>query len=342
MVIVRAPLRISFGGGGTDLEAYYAHFGGFVVSASISRYCYAVVNTRTDTCIRISSADYHIWESLTLGQQITIASPLAHPKAVVSRFSESAALKGGLDLFTATEVAPGTGLGSSSALTVALVHALSVLTGGEMKHEDIAELACSIEIEDLQMSIGKQDQYASAMGGINAITFSTRGVQVTPLSLPADIVSSLNTRLLLFSTNLTHDSSELLKQQSENTQHQPKTVDTLHRMKELAYVMRDVLQAGELDQFGHLLDQVWQEKRGLSASVSSSAIDQYYQAARNAGALGGKLTGAGGGGFLLLYCPLSSQQAVREVMSRLGLHEMPFDFDFSGSTVTVYSTRTTG
>lgn len=331
MIIVRAPVRISFGGGGTDLAAYYERFGGLVVSAAITRYCQVVVNERTDNLVYISSADYHTWESYPLDSQPSLQQPLALPKAVVSWFMGQGALKTGVDLFLSAEVPPGTGLGSSSAMTVALVHALSALTGRVLGSLEMADLACLVEIDLLQMPIGKQDQYASAVGGVNSIEFTRQEVSVTPLSLTTQTVSSLNRRLLLFATGQAHNSADILGPQRTDTQKQPKTIDALHRMKSLAVEMQQALLANELDYFGELLDKAWQEKKSLSAKVSSHSIDQYYTAARQAGALGGKITGAGGGGFLLLYCPPRAQKEVRTALAQLGLREMMFDIDLIGT-----------
>ena len=333
MIIVRAPVRVSFGGGGTDLAAYYERFGGLVVSAAITRYCQVVVNERTDHHVSISSADYHTWESYPLDSLPPLQQPLALPKAVVSWFVSQDALKTGIDLFLSSEVPPGTGLGSSSAMAVALVHALSALTGHVLGPLELADLACHIEIHLLQMPIGKQDQYASAVGGLNTIEFTRQEVSVTPLSLSPHIVSSLNRRLLLFTTGQARNSADILQQQRADTEKQPKTIDALHRMKSLAVEMQQALLSDELDYFGELLDKGWQEKKGLSTKVSSQLIDQSYAAARQAGALGGKITGAGGGGFLLLYCPLRAQKEVRATLTQLGLREMMFDIDLTGTQI---------
>ncbi|HZR43884.1 MAG TPA: hypothetical protein VFB12_27465 [Ktedonobacteraceae bacterium] len=335
MVIVRAPVRISFGGGGTDLAAYYEQFGGLVVSTAITRYCYVIANRRKDGCINISSADYHVWETCERGTVPEIAAPLALPKAAIRWLTEQGLLEsvGGVDLFLASDVPPGTGLGSSSAMAVALISALTALAGLQMTAAEAAELACHLEIERLHMPIGKQDQHASATGGLNTIEFMREGVQVTPLELPGDVISSLNARLLLFATGQTRDSADILGQQREDTQKKPKTIESLHRIKALAIEMREALLRGDLDGFGQLLDEGWREKKGLSHKVSSETIDQWYEVARQAGAIGGKITGAGGGGFLLLYCPQACQQAVRKALEVFGLKEMSFDLDFVGVQV---------
>jgi D-glycero-alpha-D-manno-heptose-7-phosphate kinase len=324
---------VSFGGGGTDLAAYYERFGGLVISAAITRYCQVVVNERTDQRISISSGDYHIWESYSLDSLPPLQQPLALPKAVVSWFVSQGALKTGIDLFLSSEVPPGTGLGSSSAMAVALVHALSALAGRVLEPLELADLACHVEIDLLQMPIGKQDQYASAVGGLNTIEFTRQEVSVTPLSLSPHIVSSLNRRLLLFTIGQSRNSADILEQQRADTKKQPKTIDVLHRMKSLAVEMQQALLSDELDYFGELLDKGWQEKKSLSAKVSSQLIDQCYAAARQAGALGGKITGAGGGGFLLLYCPLRAQKEVRTALIQLGLREMMFDIDLTGAQI---------
>ncbi|MBV9689804.1 MAG: GHMP kinase [Ktedonobacteraceae bacterium] len=331
MLIVRAPFRISFGGGGTDLAAYYTRFGGFVVSAAITRYCYVIADQPTDGGIHINSADYRLWETYPRGMLPTMQEPLALPKAAIAWFAKYGLLEKGVNLFLSSEVPPGTGLGSSSAMAVALVQALSFYLARPIEPLGVAELACWLEIEQLGMPIGKQDQYASACGGLNAIHFTDGGVRVIPLDLSANVVTALSSRLLLFSTGQTRNSAAILCQQRADTQSDPATVASLHRIKALAEQMREALLAGHLDHFGQLLDLAWCEKRNLSEHISTTVIDCWYKAARQAGALGGKITGAGGGGFLLLYCPLPRQEAVRATMAHMGLREMTFDLDFMGT-----------
>ncbi len=335
MVVVRAPVRISFGGGGTDLAAYYAHFNGFVVSGAITRYCYVMAKRTYDGSIRISSADYHTWQSYPRGSVLPVTAPLSLPKAAIAWFIERGLLTEGVDLFLASEVPPGTGLGSSSSMAVALVHALAALTGMDMEPEKAAELACELEIGRLAMPIGKQDQYASAVGGLNTIEFSANAVHVSPLALAPEVSSALGARLMLFSTGQARNSAEILDKQRADTEKKVKTVEVLHRIKALAIAMQKALVAGDLDHFGRLLDLSWQEKKQLSRKISSSAIDACYEAARRAGAIGGKIVGAGGGGFLLLYCPPPRQKAVRTALAHYGLREMTFDFDFTGAQVLV-------
>lgn len=335
MVVVRAPVRISFAGGGSDLAAYYERFGGEVLSAAITRYCYVVVERPDDASIRINSADYRLFESFAPGEVPTVEGPLVLPKAAIERFARRGLRETGIDLFMAAEVPPGSGLGSSSAMAVALGHALAVYTGRRIQPDEAAELACKLEIERLGMPIGKQDQYASAFGGLNTIEFRTSGVTVRPLALPDGVATALSARLLLFSTGQTRDSATILRQQEADTRSKAGVVVSLHRMKALAAEMRSALEAGELDRFGQLLHRGWMEKRALSTKVSTAEIDYWYEAARAAGALGGKIAGAGGGGFLLLYCPVRSQPALRAALAEFGLRELAFDFDTHGAQVLV-------
>lgn len=334
MIVVRAPARISFGGGGTDLEAYYGRFGGLVLSAAITRYAYVVARPSPDRGISIVSADYQMAEHLTPDRPVAVREPLALPKAALAAYADSGMLPArGVRLFLAADVPPGTGLGSSSAMAVALVRALAEHTGTPLDAGRTAELACQIEIERLGLPIGKQDQYASAFGGLNSIAFTSDGVRVTPLALPDAALEALASRLLLFATGSTRSSASILRGQRADTRDNPAVVERLHRLKALAVAMRDELIAGDFDGFGVLLDHAWQEKRGLSAAISSGAIDAAYAAAREAGALGGKITGAGGGGFLLLYVPPRRRVAVRTAMASHGLRALTFAFDRTGVAV---------
>lgn len=332
-IIVRSPVRISFGGGGTDLEAYYGRYGGFVVSAAIARYAYVAVREPDDRTIRISSADYRVWESYPRGEVPPVAEPLVLPKAAVASLAGSELRERGADIFTASEVPPGTGLGSSSAMAAALLQGLHTYLGQPQPPAALAERASLLEIERLDMPIGKQDQYASAFGGVNAITFTSGHVEVVPLRMSADAILALNTRLLLFSTGKSRHSANILREQRNDTTQKPVVTAVLHRIKALAMEMHEALETEDLDAFARLLHESWEQKRTLSGRVSSGAIDGWYQMARAAGALGGKITGAGGGGFLLLYCPRERQAALRAMMAKQGLQEMPFEFDFQGTRV---------
>ncbi len=333
MVITRAPVRISFGGGGTDLAPYYTRFGGFVISAAITRYAYVAAQRPPTPRVRITSADYRLTETFGVSDTLPVQDPLILPKAAVERFMDRGLRRIGVDLFLSSDVPPGTGLGSSSAMSVSLLRTLATYLDHDLGREDAADLACWLEIERLARPIGKQDQYASAYGGINAIEFTADGAHVTPLGLSRDGVAALKSRLLLFSTGQSRNSADILGEQRENTKAKPMVVDTLHKIKGLAHEMHDALRGHALDDFGRLLNETWNLKKSLSHKVSSSAIDAWYGAALEAGALGGKITGAGGGGFLLLYAPPARHSAVRRALTAFGLREMTFDFDFMGAQV---------
>lgn len=330
MIVIRAPLRVSFGGGGTDLPAFYEEHGGFVLSAAITRYCYALIEESADGSGSVTSADYGARFSWRPRRLPAIQAPLALPKAALREVAQRGALTRGVTIALSADVPPGSGLGSSSAMAVATLQALSTVYETPLTASEAASRACALEIDRLGMPIGKQDQYASAYGGVNTITFTRAGVEVAPLRLSVDMRRTLAQRLQLFWTGRSHDSAGILRGQRRDTQTRADVVELLRRIKATAYDMRDALQAGDVDSFGQLLDCAWQTKRQLSTAISSSAIDDWYAAAKDAGAIGGKITGAGGGGFLLLYTPPERQRAVRETMSRCGLSETPVAFDTCG------------
>lgn len=331
--IARAPVRLSFGGGGTDLPAYYERHGGFVVSAAIGRYAMAVASPSWDGGIGVNSADYRGWLRWPAGAIPEAGEPLSLPRAVLGWFAERGMLAAGVDLFLASEVPPGSGLGSSSAMTVAMIRALAEFAGESMAAAQVADLASRIEIERLGRPIGKQDHYAASFGGLNAISFSSEGVTVEPVTLPPGVLECLEHRLLLFSTGLTRDSASILANQNASTSHDEATVRRLDGLKSLAHEMRSTLEAGDLDGFGALLDEGWRLKRSIHRAISSDAIDRWYATAREAGALGGKIAGAGGGGFLLLYAPAAAQPTVTDALRCEGLRPLAFGFDHAGASI---------
>ncbi|WP_126601465.1 GHMP family kinase ATP-binding protein [Dictyobacter aurantiacus] len=330
MLIARAPMRISLGGGGTDLEAYYATYGGVVISTAINKYFYAILTPEEPHDLQLISADYHTLFRNTSSADLTWDGELALPRAVLHQFG----IRGGLNLFSASEVPPGTGLGSSSAATVALVRAMSTLVDQSLTRQQVAEMASMIEIEKMGMPIGKQDQYASAFGGLNKITFTSSGVTVEPLRIDPEIRALLERRLMLFFTGSSRESTSILKHQRKSTTEQDEAVlQALHNIKQSAAGIEQCLLAGDLDGFARILDYSWQEKRRLAPNLSSAFIDECYTLARQHGVQGGKITGAGGGGFFLLYCPQEAQEAVTAVLHQRGLKRMHFCFDQQGATV---------
>ena len=330
MLIARAPMRISLGGGGTDLEAYYATYGGLVISTAINKYFYAILTTDESDDLQVISADYRSLFRHSPYNDLFWNGDLALPKAVLHHFG----IRRGINLFVASEVPPGTGLGSSSAAAVTMVRAISTLMEQPMTRQQVAELASYIEINKMGMPIGKQDQYASAFGGFNTITFSSQGVTVEPVQIASEVRQTLERRLLLFFTGSSRDSTSILKHQRKSTQDQDDTVlQALHNIKRVASEVQSCLEQGDLDEFARLLDYSWQEKRRLAPGLSTGFIDDCYDLALQQGAAGGKITGAGGGGFLLLYCEEQAQESVTRALEERGLKRMNFHFDQQGATV---------
>ncbi len=334
MLIARAPVRISLAGGGTDLPAYYLRYGGAVINTAINRYFYVVVNVNDSDTLQITSSDYQTFYRHNPDNELLFDGSLSLPRAVLHHFG----LAHGLSMFLASEVPPGTGLGSSSAVTVALVKAVSAACGWTMSKQEIAEEACFIELQKLAMPIGKQDQYASAFGGVNYIEFRSDGVEVTPLSLALETWQRLQRNLMLFFTGSARNSAEILGKQSRSSRQDDATViQALHKVKALTAEVRRCLETGDLNTFGELLDQNWQSKKRFAPGVSNQRIDESYDRARACGAIGGKITGAGGGGFLMLYCEERHQRRVTEALDALGLQRMDFRFDQNGAQVLMNS-----
>jgi D-glycero-alpha-D-manno-heptose-7-phosphate kinase len=323
-------MRISFGGGGTDLEAYYAKYGGLVISTAINKYFYAIITTDESDDLQVISADYRSLFRHSTYNDLFWDGDLALPKATLHHFG----IRRGINLFVASEVPPGTGLGSSSAAAVTMVRAISTLVEQPMTKQQVAELASNIEINKMGMPIGKQDQYASAFGGLNKITFSNQGVTVEPLNIDPAVKQTLGARLMLFFTGSSRESTSILKHQRKSTENQDDSVlQALHNIKQVAIEVQACLEKGDLDEFARLLDYSWQEKRRLAPGLSTGFIDECYNLALQKGASAGKITGAGGGGFLLLYCHEHAQESVTRSLEDHGLKRMNFRFDQQGATV---------
>jgi D-glycero-alpha-D-manno-heptose-7-phosphate kinase len=330
MLIARAPLRISLAGGGTDLEAYYGKYGGAVVSLTIDKYFYVFISPSDSGHIQVSSSDYQTFYRQRLDESPLWDGDLRLPKAIIKHFGVDA----GLSIFLASQVPPGTGLGSSSTVTVALIKALSVLRGERLSRQDIAELACRIEIDELGMPIGKQDQYAAAFGGLNFIQFTDRGVDVERLELADGVRQALEQRFMLFFTGRSRNSAQILGEQKRSSERNRATViEALHVIKQGALEVRNDLLQGDLSRIGDCLHRSWLAKRQLAHGISDPWIDQWYEAARSAGATGGKIAGAGGGGFLLLYAEPDCQDLVTDTLQANGLSRMDFRFESGGAMV---------
>jgi D-glycero-alpha-D-manno-heptose-7-phosphate kinase len=337
MLIGRSPVRISFAGGGTDLPSYYEQFGGAVLSTAINKYFYTILGNRSDGRIQVISSDLRLfgnWSDLTaLSALPADNSGLEIPLAVLKDLGADLAA----DLFLASEIPPGTGLGSSASVCVNLLKVLTTHLRRPLSKYDLAERAFRITRIGLGRHVGKQDEYAAAFGGLNYIRFSPDGAtQVEPLHVDSGILSALESNLMLFFTGSAHHSWDILADQEESTRLPAgPAVEALHQVKEAAAMMKEALLGGDLKRFGLLLDDAWQAKKRVSHRISNARIDRFYGVAREHGALGGKITGAGGGGFLLLYTEPTCQEAVRTALQGEGLQEMAFAFDSQGAQVIV-------
>ena len=331
VLIARAPMRISFGGGGTDLPAYYEQYGGMVVSTTINHYAYTILTPGKPDSLQVVSADYHTFYRRPPCEDLVWDGDLALPKAVINHFN----VQNGVNIFLASQIPPGTGLGSSGSVAVAMIKALAFWCGLDLSPYEVAEMASFIEIEKMGMPVGKQDQYAAAFGGLNHIIFEKDGsVQVDAINLPPDIMVAFQKRMMLFFTGTSRKSSTILRHQKRGSEKGDQLiVERLHAIKELAMSIKQALERGDLDGFGELLHLSWLNKRGLTENITNPFIDKCYTAARAAGAIGGKITGAGGGGFMMLCCPPERQADVTRVLEGLGLRRLDFAFDHEGAQV---------
>jgi len=327
-------MRISFAGGGTDLPAYYERFGGAVLSTSINKYFYTILGKRTDGRIQVISSDLRVFETWRDIANMNIrGSGLEIPLAVL----KDLACDISVDLFLSSEIPPGTGLGSSASVCVNILRTLTAYLNRPFSKYDLAECAFRIARDVLGHHVGRQDEFAAAFGGLNFITFNNDGLtEVHPLDLDPEFLRELQSNLMLFFTGSAHHSWTILQEQEKaTTSHTGPTLDALHQVRALADRMLGSLQAGDLSLFGALLDEGWRAKKRISGKISNPRIDHLYNVARHSGVLGGKITGAGGGGFLLLYCQSDRQEAVRSALHAEGVQEMAFAFDNNGAQVIV-------
>lgn len=334
MLIVRSPVRISFGGGGTDLPSFYEEHGGGVLSTAINKYFYTVLTKRDDTRIQIISSDLRAVEN---SEEIAKMEVRGHDLEIPLAILQDLGIKVGIDLFLASEIPPGTGLGSSASVCVNVLKALTTYNRVAYSKFALAERAYHIARHVLGKPVGKQDEYAAAFGGLNYVHFhQDGGVTVEPIAIASEVLAELQANLLLFFTGSAHNSWAILKEQEQSMKNQhARVVDSLKEVYRLGVRMRAAILEGDLTKFGLLMHEAWQAKKGVSSQISNSRIDQLYDLARRNGAIGGKITGAGGGGFLLLYCPKECQPALRAAFAQEGLAELTFGFDFQGTSVLV-------
>jgi len=324
MIVTRTPFRVTLGGGGTDLPSFYREHGGLVLAVAIDKYMYLNVNTPIlDDLIRIR---YSKAETVRCLEEIE--HELA--RAALEHFG----FENGIEIVSIADIPAGTGVGSSSCYLVGLMNALHALAQTPVSPQQLAEEACHIELDQLRKPIGKQDQYMAAYGGLTLLDIAKDGlVRAQSLSVAVDVMEELENNLLLFYTGAVRDATTILSQQDNATKRkEARVVGSLTEIKDIGNEIASVIRAGNLRRFGELMDYHWQVKKRLSTSITNTTIDAWYEMAKKNGAIGGKISGAGGGGFLMLYCEEGKVQ-VRDALRQAGLRELNFRFEFEGSKV---------
>jgi D-glycero-alpha-D-manno-heptose-7-phosphate kinase len=324
LIITKTPFRVTLGGGGTDLPSFYSEHGGFVLAVAIDKYMYLNVNTPIlEDSIRVQYSRTEVVHHVDDLQHTLAREAL--------RFFH---VDNGVEIVSIADIPSGTGLGSSSCYLVGLLNALHTLTQTPISPAALAEEACHIELERLNKPIGKQDQYMAAFGGLTSLEISRSGeVKATRLCLGAELLEVLESSTLMFYTGAARDASSILEKQDTATkQKSAAVVSSLCEIRDIGIEIHDAIVSGNLRRFGELLDVHWNTKKRLSGGVSSHQIDQWYEIAKQNGAIGGKICGAGGGGFLMLYCE-EGKARLREAMRGAGLRELNFRFEFEGSKV---------
>ena len=327
MIITRSPLRISLGGGGTDLPSYYLEYGGFVLSAAIDKYVYITLHQTffEDLIIKYSQME-----------RVRNLAEIQHPliREALSLADQQAKF---MEITSMSDIPAGTGLGSSGSFLTALLHALHVHTRQVLHRQELAEQACHIEIDRLKEPVGKQDQYIAAFGGLTYFEFQRDGsVQVSPLKISPEVLSNLEDNLTLFYTGFTRSASEILRDQDTRSKTKDRSmVENLHFVKELGYQSKAALEDGDLRKFAEIMRVHWEHKKRRSNSMSNQSINEWYDLAMRNGALGGKLIGAGGGGFLMFYT--EDKTRLRHAMRQAGVREVRIRFDFQGTILVTQS-----
>jgi D-glycero-alpha-D-manno-heptose-7-phosphate kinase len=325
MIVSRAPVRFSLGGGGTDLPSYSREHGGYVVAAAVDKFVFVCVAKRFQDTIRLAYSESETVDSV---------SQLKHP--IFREALNMTGVKSGVELHSLADVPANTGLGSSSSFTVALLNGLHAFKREFVPVEQLAREACELEIDRLKEPIGKQDQYIAAYGGVSAMTFLPDGsVEVERLPLRDEVIDELESNLVIYYSGVERRASSVLKEQAKTiADNKDDAVQRMHRIKALGHETRRILLSGQVDAYGEMLHEHWTNKRKLAANMADSTIDDHYEAARKAGAIGGKLMGAGGGGFFMFYVRAAERRRVQEVLGARGLRPMRFRFDFDGARIT--------
>lgn len=326
MILSRAPTRVTLGGGGTDLESYYSKYGGFLIAGAINKYSTVLANRRFYNSIRLSYSQMEIKNKV---------EDIDH--RIFRAALQMVDVGSGIELHSTSDVPAGCGLGSSSSFTVALLNALHAYNREFVTQKQLAEEACHIEIDLLGEPIGRQDQYMAAFGGLTCLTFSTDGtVTVEPLRISNDMIDQLETNLLLFFTGKERSASSILRDQDVKSKiDDTAMINNLHKTKDIGLQTRKYLENGQIDMLGDLFNEHWENKKKRSTSMSDPLIDESYDVARKNGALGGKLIGAGGGGFLMFYCENGHKPKVIKAVQKVGLRWERFRFDNEGAKILI-------
>jgi len=324
MIVSRAPVRFSLGGGGTDLPSYSSVHGGFLVAAAIDKYIYVSANRRFYDTIRLAYSKTETVDSVDQIEHRIFREAL--------RF---ASIHQSIELTSVADVPPNSGLGSSSSFTVALLNALHTFKHEFVSSEQLAREACHIEIDVLKAPIGKQDQYIAAYGGVTAFTFAPDGsVQSERVPVRPEVLDELESNLLVFYSGVEREAASVLSEQGKTIQkNQDSAVERMHRIKQLGKDTLAILVRGNIDAYGELLHEHWMNKRKLAVNMTDPVIDEHYEAARKAGAIGGKLMGAGGGGFFMFYAAPADRRRVHAALTERGLKPLRFRFDSTGARI---------
>ena len=328
MIVSKTPFRMSFVGGGSDLPAYYRQDEGAVLSTTVDKYMYVTVNQKFDGDIRLSYSKT---------EDVNHINQIKHP--IVRNVLELMDISGGIEIASMADIpSKGSGLGSSSSYTVALLHALHAYKNRHISKGELGRLASHVEIELCGDPIGKQDQYAAAFGGLNLIRFHVDdSVSVDPIICKPETIKKIEASILVFYTGRTRNATALLSEQSKNMDNSKKR-KLMREMVNLANEMKYLLESNNLEAVGELLDKNWKLKRQIAAGVTDSQIDDWYQQGISAGAKGGKLLGAGNGGFMMFFAPVDKHRDIVKAMG--GLREIPFSFDQNGSQIVFYQPNT--
>ncbi len=325
MIVVRTPFRLPLGGGGTDLPSYYKKYEGSLVTAAINKYMF--INLNLPALVDRIRINYSKAETVGVDEIGKIQHEIVRETL---RFLK---IKQPLEISSMADLSAGTGMGSSSSYTVGLLRALNAMLRRHISVEELAEEACKIEIDLIGKPIGKQDQYAAAFGGIIALDIDTLGnVKVTRLSIDHETIYELENRLMMFYTDIQRDANEILSEQSEKAKvNEDVAIRSMHRIKEIGKEIRSAIERDDVTALGKLMHEHWLEKKKISARMSNPSIDKWYEKAMANGAIGGKLMGAGGGGFLLFCVKSEGRKRLRKAMEAEGLRYMDFQFDWEGS-----------